>query len=123
MPMCAGSRFQFHLSTAILSMPIASMLIWLNIGVRVGKPFITEGNNASWVRLRDDVQGWPRDAIWKQYQYKRPDSVEAYLVPGGLFVSYSRLATNVIAGLAIIIAAGVALECPIRRFARKATDT
>ena len=102
--------FQFHLSTAIVLMFMASWLVWLHIGEFL-VPHQGKSKRSSELTI---FYGWPADAIAYTVVNKRTAS-------GWLEVSRTvtfaplKLAINIVLGLLLLSAVAYSIECLFRR--------
>jgi len=104
--------FQFHLSTAIILMFVASGLLWLNMRPL---PQPTRLSPPNW---EIPVRGWP---LTTRYFVMTLDSEEAALmVNAGGYWHWQNVALNVLCALVILVS--VAALCEWRIHRRRSTD-
>ena len=99
--------FQFHLSTAVVLMFVASGLLWLNLR----DPVLTSKNAYGGFFMWD--RGWPLAyGRVRSDDYFVTEYLDALFFPG--------LFADSIVGLGVLLAVAVACEWPIRRREAKA---
>jgi len=110
-------RFQIHLSTAIVMMFVAGVLIWANVRPReitlreetAGPRWIVDNT----YRLR----GWPLNVTSELTKYKMVNPQLAFLtVFAELHVNYWLAAVDAAIGIMILLVAWFGMEYMIRRF-------
>ena len=114
MPELSRKHFQIHLSTAIVMMFVAGVLIWANVRVR----------NANWqsqafryARVEIVVHGWPWDAYIKFVQLKSENRMIHDTYGDGLNIVNALF--NLMVSIAILFMAWFVSESLIRRRAAR----
>ena len=116
-------RFQLHLSTCILVMVVAGLLVWANaVPRKVGED---EWDRTRWAFIE---RGWPwsfheRTEIIQAYLAKihawvPADSIESYQHPDWHFIPVNAL-TDFLLALMLLAAVAIVSEARIRRRKRK----
>ena len=102
--------FQFHLSTAVIMMFVASGLLWANL--RESVEFV------SWAR-RDFLHGWPFIAHYTRMTLDSEEAVLMYNAGDICGWRWPGVVLNIACALGLVVVVAVVCEWPIRRKERR----
>lgn len=105
--------FQLHLSTCVVLMVVAGVLVWANVTNRVNAPYEKVGDGGGY--------GWPYCCYLSWYQYEHPQTREIFLAAEGedrpvWEIGHRECAANL--GVALAILALTALVCEAYSYIR-----